>query len=103
MPRRKSSRREPWWVSALPQLLEVPLLAQRVHGLEEAVVAVRHQLAVCGQLLEHLALERRVGPGDVVQDGGLEDEEAAIDPSHVDLGLLREAGNAFAVELDRTE
>ena len=71
----------PRHVPALPEALEQPDVAQRVHRLPEAVVAERHQLADLGQPLERLALPDRIVPVDVVEHARLEDEEAAVDPA----------------------
>src|SRR6186713_598791 len=78
-------------------------LTQRVHGLPEARVAKRRELALGRQALHRLALPDRVVALDVVPHAGLEDEEPAIDPGAVALRLLAEAADAAVVDLQRAE
>ena len=48
-------------------------------------MTVRGELTVRGQALERLDLEMAVAAAQIVEDGGLEDHEAAVDPAFPDL------------------
>src|SRR5690348_16305314 len=63
-----------------PQVVEHQRVLVGVHAGPEAAVAVRAQPAIGGEPLERLALEHRFGR-EVVQDGAVEHEEAAVDPA----------------------
>ena len=66
-----------------------------VHAVPEALVPVGAQLAVGRQSLERLALEDAVVV-QIVEDGGLEAEEASVDPA-LDLRFLVETTHEAAV------
>lgn len=68
-------------------------VAQGVHRLPEAVVAIGGELAFVGQALHGFALPDGGVAIDVVDDLGGEDEEAAVDPGAVAVGLFLEAGD----------
>src|SRR3954465_10021160 len=86
-----------------PLLLQHDLVPEAVHVLPVAGMAVGGQLAVVGQALERLALPDRLVALDVVEDAGLEDEEAPVDPAAVAGGLLAERLDAVALERERAE
>src|SRR5687767_2538331 len=93
----------PGRLARAPQVLEVVLVAQRVHRLPEAAMLVGAQLALARE-----ALQRRRFPAggvtlDVVDDRGLEHEEAAVDPAAVAHRLFLEAGHLGAVHAERAE
>src|SRR5579883_3505926 len=81
-----------------PEALEEPEVAEGVHALPELPVAIGHELALAGEAFQRLALPARLVVVDVMEDLGLEDEEAAVDPSLAGLGLLGELGDAVALE-----
>src|SRR5687767_324119 len=66
--------------AGVPDLVEGLPLAVGVHGVEEAAMAVGHQLALVGQPLQRLALQDRVVAVQVVEDLAVEDEEAGAGP-----------------------
>src|SRR6185503_6216539 len=86
-----------------PQLLEVALVAQRVHRVPEAVVAVGRELPLGGEALHRLALPHRVIAVDVAADLGGQHEEAAVDPAAVAVRLLLEAAHALVLHLQGAE
>src|SRR3954451_4704367 len=89
-------------VAAVPEAVQVDLVAKGVHALPEALVTEGGQLAGVRQ-----ALERRLGPvdvaGDVVEDARLEHEESAVDPALDHARLLVEAFDHVAFHLEPTE
>ena len=64
------------------------LVAQRVHRLPEPFVTIGGQLTLACEALERLLLPHGVIAGNVVEHGGGEDEEAAVDPAAVANGLF---------------
>src|SRR5581483_11124168 len=99
------SPRLPGRGAALPEVVEQPELARRVHGLKEVGVLEGDELPVGREALERLALEgdRRV-VAEVVPDApGVENEEAAVDAAGAGLRLLVEAGDEGPVEVDLAE
>lgn len=76
------------------------LVAQGVHGLPEAVVAIGGELAFMGQALHGFTLPDGGVAVDVVDDLGGEDEEAAVDPGAVPVGLFLEAGDLGFREIE---
>src|ERR1044071_4175841 len=66
-------------------------------------MAVGGQLLALGQTLQHVGFEVGVVALDVVEDRGLEDHEAAVDPALADLRLLGELGDEVAVEDEAAE
>ena len=79
------------------------LVAQGIHGLPEAGVTVGGKLTVAGQALHRLTLPERSVAVDEVDDVRGQHEEPAIDPGTVALGLLLEALDLIAVEVERAE
>src|SRR5580658_7872477 len=79
---------------AAPQVVEVLIFAISVHRIEEAVMAIRHQLSIGRQLLQGLTLEDAIVPAQVIEHCTVEHEEAGAHPS-VTLGLLNEALHAI--------
>src|SRR5206468_6121920 len=84
-------------LAAGPQRLEVLLVTHRVHGVPETPVAVSHQLAFGGQILEWLTFKRGLVIVNVIQHAGFEDKEAAIDPAFARLPLFRKLSDAVSV------
>src|SRR5215472_16690631 len=80
----------PRCVGAGPELIEVLVLAEGIHGEEESFVAIRHELPLAREALERLAFEDALRAGEVVENAAVEDEEAGADQA-VGLGLLGEA------------
>ena len=83
--------------------LEQALVAQGVHALPEALVPIAPTAAVPPPALERVGLEAGVVAVEVVEQGRLEDEEAAVDPALADLRLLGELGDQIAVEHQAAE
>src|SRR5262249_52741870 len=81
---------------------EMLLVAGRVHGVPETVVAKRHQLAGLCEALERTMLERALVV-KVLEYAGIEDEKAAVDPALARLRLLGELLHAGALEGERAE
>src|SRR5690242_1053727 len=67
-------------VAARPELVQMLVLAERVHGVEEAVVLERAELAVERELLERLLLEHAVVAAEVIEPPPVEDEESGVRP-----------------------
>jgi hypothetical protein len=61
-------------------LLEHHLVAQRVHRMPEAFVPVGRELPFSRKAFHRFALPDSRVAFDVVEDVGLDDEEAAVDP-----------------------
>src|SRR5947209_1303327 len=76
--------------AARPELIQVLVLAVRVHREEEAFVAVRHQLPLARQTLKRRAFKKAVAAFEVVEEPSVENEEPRADPP-VQLRLLGEA------------
>src|SRR5207247_11204793 len=77
----------PRWLAARPLFFQAAPLAHRVHRAPVPLVAEDRELSVACEALERLALECGLGP-DVVERLPPENEEAAVDPALVELGLL---------------
>src|ERR671919_977041 len=102
----------PGRIPVVPQTFEQHSVSKRIHALPEVPVAEGHELAVLGEALERRQLPfRRVVVVDVIEDPGLEDEEASVDPSFADLWsvlarelwLLDESNHLVFVHLDFAE
>src|SRR4051794_34794344 len=102
-PSRSSLPGLPARLARRPLLLQHDLVAEAVHVLPVARVPVGGQLAVIRQALKGLALPDRLVALDVVEDAGLEDEEAPVDPATVAGGLLAERLDPVSLERERTE
>src|SRR5262245_56562401 len=89
----------PGSLSAVPQGLESDFVAYGVHALPEAVMLVRHELPVAGEVFERLALELRRMAADIVKHAGLKDEERAVDPRFPGERLLIETHHALPLDL----
>src|SRR5690606_37768402 len=77
-------------LAAEPKLLKLPLVAQRVDRLPEAVELIGHQIAVGGEPFERLVLPLGRVAVDGVDHRRFTDEEAAVDPTGLALGLFAE-------------
>src|SRR5690606_13955826 len=80
---------------------QVDLVSQRVHRLPEAGMPICGELPGTRQALHRLALPGREVVLDVVDDGGLENEEAGVNPCAVAVRLLLESANEVLVALQR--
>lgn len=78
----------------MPKLLELAFVAQRVHRPPEIRVLEGDELALGRQSLERGALPDGVVPVDVRDDGRVEHKKAAVDPTHLLVGLFAEAAHA---------
>src|SRR5919112_2964724 len=86
--------RRPRRLTRIPERLEHPQVAQRVHRLPEAAVLEGDELAVRREALEGLALEEDLVPGDPVEDRRLEDEEPGVHPGAIANRLFLERADA---------
>src|SRR5712691_6202785 len=89
-------------LAARPLFLECPTLAHGVHRSPVARVPEDGQLPVAREPFERLALEDRVR-ADVVERLPLEDKEATVDPSLVELRLLAEFLGKVATDVKFAE
>ena len=82
----------PGGFALLPELFELLLVAEGVHGLPKAVMKEGVDFAFGDERFDGLALKHLGVVGDGV-DGGLarEDEEAAVDPAAFIFGFFLEA------------
>src|SRR5215210_3828142 len=98
------SPRLPRSLAAAPEIFQLTLVAQRVHRLPEAGVAIYPELSVTGEVAQRLALEWGGVTGDVVQDLRGQQHESAVDPTALGLRLLAEAVDpAVAVDVEHPE
>src|SRR3954466_3829444 len=98
------SPRLPRSLAAAPEIFQITLVAQRVHRLPEAGVAVYPELSVAGEVAQRLALKWSGITGDVVQDLRRQQHEPAVDPATLGLRLLAEAVDpAVAVDVEHPE
>src|SRR5437870_13416321 len=90
-------------LAARPLFFEGAPLAHRVHRAPVALVAEHGELPLARKALKRLALECGLG-ADVVERLPPENEETAVDPALVELGLLAELLSEFAsdVQLAKT-
>src|SRR6266403_3636901 len=77
---------------ARPELVQVLVFAVSIHGEEEAVMAISHELTFARQALQRLTFENALRPAEVIEHAAVEDEEAGADQA-IGLGLLHEALN----------
>src|SRR6185312_15343359 len=85
---------------ALPQVIEMKIVAVSVHGVPETLVEIDRELAVAGQVAQRLLLQEEVRiVVQVVEDLALEDEEAAAHDA-LRRGLLVELHGLGAVDSD---
>mgnify|MGYP001666883442 CR=1 FL=1 len=77
-------------MTRFPQVLELRLLAHRIHALPEALMLVAHELPFRSQTAQRLLLENAVIPRQIVKDLRLEDHITSIDWRAVHLRLLAE-------------
>jgi hypothetical protein len=78
--------------------LELPLVAQRIHALPKAVMAIGRELAGVGERHEGVDLETAIVAVEIAKDFGFADEKAAVDPAFADLRFLGELADEVAVE-----
>src|SRR5690349_15937606 len=91
-------------LAVAPEIFQLTLVAQRVHRLPEAGVAVYPELSVAGEVAQRLALKWGGITGDVVQDLRGQQHEPAVDPATLGLRLLAEAVDpAVAVDVEHPE
>src|SRR3954467_8811177 len=79
------------------------LVPQRVHRPPEAGVTVGSELPVLRQALERLLLPDGGVVAEIVEDRGLQHEEAAIDPAAVAPRLLLEMPDHIVADIERTK
>src|SRR5262249_29213716 len=84
--------------SRLPHVLELLLVAKRIHASTKACVLVRHELAILRQLFERGVLEHDHVAVDVIEHFRLEYEESAVDPPFGGLRFLREPLHPRTIE-----
>src|SRR5262249_44167596 len=65
----------------VPQLIEIQVLAIRVHGVEEAVMTVGLELPFGGQALERLPFEDAIVVRNEIEKPTIENEVACTDPA----------------------
>ena len=82
-------------MTRFPQVLELRLLAHRIHALPKALVLVAHELPFRSQTAQRLLLENAVITRQIVKDLRLEDHIASIDWRAVHLRLLAEGMNGI--------
>jgi hypothetical protein len=85
-------------LAALPQTLEQPDVAERIHALPESIMLVGGELSVGRQPLEGFRFQAGLVSFEVVKDARLEHEEASVDPAVAGLGFLREGIHQVTVE-----
>src|ERR1017187_5501613 len=78
---------------AVPKVVEILVFAVGVHAVEEAVMAVGHELAFVGQPFERFALHDAVVIAEVLEELSLESEVAGAHPS-IGLGLFGKSPHA---------
>src|ERR1700736_3683126 len=76
--------------AALPQRIQVLLVAQRIHGLPEAPMHPGGQLTVRSQIFHGFLFPNRIMAVDEFQHAGLENEDAAVDEAPFGGWLLLE-------------
>src|SRR5260370_36448021 len=82
----------PWGLLARPELVQVLVFAVSVHGEEESVMAIGHELTFASQAFQRLAFENALRPAEVIEHAAGEDEETGADQT-ISLWLLHEALN----------
>src|ERR1700675_4894760 len=88
---------------ARPELVQVLVFAVSVHGEEESVMAIGHELTFARQAFQRLAFENALRPAEVIEPAAIEDEEAGADQA-IGPGLLHEALNlALGVGFEHSE
>src|SRR5436190_20536218 len=80
----------PGRVLPLPQVLQQPLVAERIHALPEAFMSKSDELSGGSQLLQGIGLQTAVITLEVIKDLWLEYEEASVNPTFADLWLFGE-------------
>src|ERR1039458_5818465 len=78
-------------------------VAQRVHRLPEAVVAIAGELAVTRERAHRTLLPDGLSTFQVAADAGREHEEPAVGPAAVPARLLLELPHTLAVDVQRAE
>ena len=86
-------------LAGLPEILEMSLIAQRIHRLPEAVMEIDAELAVRGEPFHRLAFPDGRIALDIVADLGRQHEEAAVDPAAVAERLFLEPGDPIALDI----
>src|SRR5712691_3620977 len=87
----------PGGLAARPQLLELHLVAQRIHRLPKTRMAEGHQLTRFGEPLQRFHFPRRFVSMNEICDRRIKHEEAAIDVGVVTRRFLHEPHDAIAV------
>src|SRR6476620_7744096 len=93
----------PWRATGAPQLLEVILVAQRIHGVPEPFVKVRGKVLLDGKLLHGIALPDRIVPFHVIEHFRRQHKKSAVDPAPFSFRLFLKAGDELALHVERTK
>src|SRR5262249_27593000 len=83
-----------------PELLELILLAERVHRLPKAGMGVGHELSAAGELRQRLGLPRGLVATDQLDAPRGQHEEASVDEASTTTRLLDEARHLGSVHLE---
>src|SRR5271165_6484830 len=90
--------------SRCPQLIQLLLIAKRIHGLPVAVVAIGVQMPLRCELFERLAFPCRRGiVGNVVEHLGRQHEEPSVDPAAIAYFLLAKRADATVLDVQEAE
>src|SRR6267378_7452887 len=79
----------PGGLLARPEFVQVLIFAVRVHGEEESVMPIGHELTLASQSLQRLTFEDALRPAEVIEHATVEDEEAGADQA-ISFGFLHE-------------
>src|SRR5437016_2687198 len=100
---RDSAPRLPRRATRGPHLVEMVLVAQRIHRLPEAAVEMRRKRTLSCQTLQRLALPHGGIAFYVIENRRRQDEETAVDPAAIALGLFLKAGDEPVFQHKRTK
>src|SRR3954466_4715746 len=98
-----SPPRFPWSAPARPLLLEVILVAQRIHRLPEPSVKIDGERLLVSEALHRLTFPDGVVTVDELQHVRRQNEESAVDPTSISLRLFLKAGDEVVLEHKRAE
>src|ERR1700674_4429760 len=75
---------------ARPEFVQILIFAVSVHGEEESVMAIGHELTFTRQALQRLTFEDALRSAEVIKHASVKDEEAGADQA-IGFGFLHEA------------
>src|SRR5579862_1346163 len=75
---------------ARPEFVQILIFAVGVHGIEESVVAIGHELTFTRQPFQRLAFEDALRTAEIIEYAPVKDEKTGTDQAR-GLGLLHEA------------